>query len=143
MNVSAILHDKGSDVVTLTADATIREAAKLLAKYGVGSVVILDDAKHVKGIVSEGDIVREVAKRGSDSLNESVANCMTTSVMTCKKSDTVAYLMGQMTRHRFRHMPVVEKNMLLGIVSIGDVVKSRIAETEMEATAMRAYIATG
>ena len=143
MNVSAILHDKGADVVTLLADASIRDAAKLLAKFGVGSVVITDAENKLMGIVSEGDIVREVAKCAGDGLDEPVENCMTTSVMTCKKSDTVEYLMGQMTTHRFRHMPVVENDQLVGIVSIGDVVKQRIAETEMETTAMRAYIATG
>jgi len=143
MNVAAILNDKGTDVMTLSASASIRDAAEILAKCHIGSVVVVDDNKKIAGIVSERDIVKEVANRGSECLGEPVSICMTSKVSTCKKSDTVEYLMGQMTTHRFRHMPVIENDEMIGIISIGDVVKQRIAETEMEATAMRAYIATG
>ena len=143
MNVAAILHDKGRDVITLSASASIREAAEMLIKYRIGSVVVVDDNKKIAGIVSERDLVKTIAKQGIDCLSEPVKNCMTSNVSTCQLSDTVEYLMGQMTTHRFRHMPVVENDEMIGIISIGDVVKQRIAETEMEATAMRAYIATG
>ena len=143
MNVAAILHDKGRDVITLSASASIREAAEMLIKYRIGSVVVVDDNKKIAGILSERDLVKSVAKQGVDCLSDPVKNCMTSNVSTCRTSDTVEYLMGQMTTNRFRHMPVVENDELIGIISIGDVVKQRIAETEMEATAMRAYIATG
>jgi len=143
MNVAAILHDKGAKVVTLSSSSSIRDAAELLSKHRIGSVVIVDGDENIAGIVSERDIVKDIASRGADCLNEPIGNCMTDNVSTCTKSDTVEYLMGQMTTHRFRHMPVVEDDKMIGIISIGDVVKQRIAETEMEATAMRAYIATG
>ena len=143
MNVATILHDKGPEVVTLPVDASIREAAKTLAKFRVGAIVVVDDEGRIRGILSERDIVKDIAECGGECLDDPVSSRMTGDVMTCKKSDTVEYLMGQMTRHRFRHIPVVENNELVGIVSIGDVVKQRIAETEMETTAMRAYIATG
>lgn len=143
MNVAGILGDKGADVLTLNKDATMREAASLLSDKHVGSVVILDDGEKIAGILSERDIVTSLARQDNNCLDLPVSECMTSDVATCTKSDTVEYLMGQMTKHRFRHMPVVENGEMIGIVSIGDVVKQRIAETELEASAMRAYIATG
>jgi len=143
MNVAAILSDKGTDVMTLSVGATISEAAKILSDHHIGSIVIVDEANKVAGILSERDIVKDIAKRGSRCLDEPISNSMTTNVSTCQKSDTVEYLMEQMTTNRFRHMPVMENEKMIGIVSIGDVVKRRIEEAEMEATAMRAYIATG
>ena len=97
----------------------------------------------VAGIVSERDIVREISRAGAGVLKEPVERCMTKSVVTCRESDTIDRLMAEMTAHRFRHMPVVERGRLIGLVSIGDVVRMRIAEAEMEAAAMRQYIATG
>jgi len=97
----------------------------------------------VAGIISERDIVRAIAKGGSAVLDEPVSHCMTKEVITCRESDTIHSLMSDMTSHRFRHLPVVEDGALVGLVSIGDVVKERIAEAEMEAAEMRHYIASG
>ena len=106
-------------------------------------MVIAEPDGKLRGIVSERDIVREVARVGASALDAPVKDCMTTSVVNCVESDTMDRLMGEMTAHRFRHMPVVDRGRLVGLVSIGDVVRMRIAEAEMETAAMREYIATG
>jgi CBS domain-containing protein len=143
MNVAAILKQKGRSVFTTTPDTTLLEIAKLLGVHGVGCIVITGSDGKVIGIVSERDIVREISRAGSNVLKEPVERCMTKSVVACREADTIDRLMAQMTAHRFRHMPVVERGRLIGLVSIGDVVRMRIAEAEMEAAAMREYIATG
>jgi CBS domain-containing protein len=143
MNVAAILKLKGRDVVTTTPDKTLLEIANLLGTHRIGCVVVTGIDGKVIGIVSERDIVREIARAGSKILKEPVASCMTKAVVSCREADTIDKLMSEMTAHRFRHMPVVERGKLCGLVSIGDVVKMRIAEAEMEAAAMREYIATG
>ncbi len=143
MNVAAILHDKGRDVLTVGPDTSIVEVSKLIDEKRIGSVVVLDESDRVAGIVTERDIVKNISRHGSDSLKEPVTSCMTKEVVTCTEADTVEYLMEKMTACRYRHLPVVENNKLLGIVSLGDVVKQRVAETEMEAMAMRDYISTG
>jgi CBS domain-containing protein len=143
MNVAAILKLKGREVVTSPPDTPLLEIAKLLGKHRIGCIVIADDDGKVVGIVSERDIVREIARAGSSVLTEPVEACMTKAVVSCRESDTTDRLMGEMTAHRFRHMPVCERGRLVGLVSIGDVVRMRIAEAEMEAAAMREYIATG
>jgi CBS domain-containing protein len=111
--------------------------------HGIGCIVITASDGKVVGIVSERDVVREIARIGASVLKEPVARCMTTNVVSCRESDTIDRLMAEMTAHRFRHMPVVDRGRLVGLVSIGDVVRMRIAEAEMEAAAMREYIATG
>jgi CBS domain-containing protein len=143
MNVAAILKLKGREVVTTGANTTLLDIAALLRKHGIGCVVVTGADGKVVGIVSERDIVREIARAGSKVLKEPVASCMTKTVVTCREADTIDKLMAEMTAHRFRHMPVVERGRLIGLVSIGDVVSMRIAEAEMEAAAMREYIATG
>jgi CBS domain-containing protein len=143
MNVAAILKFKGRDVVTTAPSTPLLDIAKLLGTHGIGCIVITGPDGKVAGIVSERDIVREIARAGSKILKEPVESCMTKSVVTCHESDTIDRLMAEMTAHRFRHMPVVERGRLIGLVSIGDVVRMRIAEAEMEAAAMREYIATG
>jgi CBS domain-containing protein len=143
MNVAAILKSKGREVLTTTPDATLLDIAKLLGTRRIGCIVVTGIDGKVIGIVSERDIVREIARAGSQVLKEPVASCMTKSVVSCREADTIDRLMSEMTTHRFRHMPVVERGRLVGLVSIGDVVKMRIAEAEMEAAAMRDYIATG
>ena len=143
MNVAAILKLKGREVMTTTPDTTLLDIANLLGKHRIGCVVVTGIDGKVIGIVSERDIVREIARAGAKVLKEPVASCMTKTVVSCRESDTIDKLMSEMTAHRFRHMPVVERGKLCGIVSIGDVVKMRIAEAEMEAAAMREYIATG
>jgi CBS domain-containing protein len=143
MNVAAILKLKGREVVTSGPTTTLLDIAELLGARGIGCVVITGADDKVVGIVSERDIVREIGRAGSKVLKEPVASCMTKAVVTCREADTIDRLMAEMTAHRFRHMPVVERGRLIGLVSIGDVVRMRIAEAEMEAAAMREYIATG
>jgi CBS domain-containing protein len=119
------------------------EIAKLLGVHRIGCIVIAAEDGQVIGIVSERDIVREIARAGASVLEQPVEVCMTKAVVSCRESDTMDQLMGEMTVHRFRHMPVVDRGRLTGLVSIGDVVRMRIAEAELEAAAMREYIATG
>ncbi|MGH6866369.1 MAG: CBS domain-containing protein [Methyloceanibacter sp.] len=143
MNVAAILKYKGREVVTAPPDMPLLAIAELLGVKGIGCVVVTGTDGKVAGIVSERDIVRRIARVGAKVLKEPVEASMTKTVVTCRESDTIDRLMGEMTSHRFRHMPVVERGRLIGLVSIGDVVRMRIAEAEMEAAAMREYIATG
>ncbi len=143
MNVATILKQKGRNVLTSKPTETVLGVAKTLAEHGVGCIVLIADDNTVAGIISERDIVRSIAKDGEAVLHRPVAHCMTKEVITCRESDTINGLMSEMTTRRFRHLPVVEGGALVGIVSIGDVVKERIAEAEMEAAAMRDYIATG
>jgi CBS domain-containing protein len=143
MNVARILKDKGREVATVLLNATLMDVVNLLAQKKIGATVICDEELRVKGIVSERDIVRVLAERGPEALNDPVDAHMTHDVKTCTEHDTVEWLMEAMTSQRFRHMPVVKETRLIGIVSIGDVVKQRIAAAELEAASMRQYIATG
>ena len=143
MKVSHILEEKGRDVVTIAPSATIAEAVKLLAAKRIGAVIVRDNSGIIAGILSERDIVRALGKSGADCLAHRLADHITRDVVTFSEADSVDDLMEQMTRGRFRHVPVVEDEKLIGIVSIGDVVKTRIAETVFEAESLRAYIATG
>jgi CBS domain-containing protein len=141
MHVAAILKLKGRNVVTTTADKSLLDIAKLLAQHGIGCIVIEGDDGKVAGIVSERDLMRAIGQAGPEVLKEPVSNFMTKTVVTAREADTIDRLMSEMTTHRFRHMPVVERGRLIGLVSIGDLVKMHIAEADMEATATRAYAA--
>jgi CBS domain-containing protein len=143
MNVAAILKLKGRNVVTIASEISLLDVARLLQEKRIGCIVIEGDDGKVAGIVSERDIVRAIGQSGAKVLKEPVANYMTRAVVTAREADTIERLMSEMTAHHFRHMPIVERGRLVGIVSIGDVVKMRIAEAEMEAAAMREYITTG
>jgi CBS domain-containing protein len=143
MNVARILKDKGRDVTTILPAIKIKDAISVLAEKKIGAAVICDSDLRVAGIISERDIVRILAANGPAVLDEPVSKFMTKEVMTCVERDTVSWLMEEMTSRRFRHMPVVEGGRLIGIVSIGDVVKQRMALVELEAASMREYIATG
>jgi len=143
MNVAAILKEKGRGVFTAQPEVPLQEIARELAQNGVGCIVLVDKKGAICGIVSERDIVRALAQGGSRTLDAPVSKAMTKDVFICREADTIDELMAEMTVRRVRHIPVVEDGELVGIVSIGDVVKHRIAEAEMEAAAMRAYIATG
>jgi len=143
MQVRHILRDKGREVVTILSDATLSEAACVLASWRIGAVVVRERDGSLAGILSERDIVRAIAQASVNALPQSVARHMTRSIATCCEDDSVDDLMEMMTRGRFRHMPVVEEDRLTGIVSIGDVVKTRIAETVQEAQSLREYIAAG
>jgi CBS domain-containing protein len=140
MNVATILKHKGRGVFTTTSDKSLLEIAKLLQQHSIGCVVIVRDDK-IAGIVSERDLLRAIDQAGPKVLEEPVSDFMTKTVITARQSDTVDQLMTEMTKRRFRHMPVVERDRLVGLVSIGDLVKIQIAEIEMEAAATREYAA--
>jgi CBS domain-containing protein len=141
MQVDNILQSKGRTVVTVTARSSIQDAVDLLNKNRIGAVVVVDGSK-VVGIVSERDVVRHLGKDWSSLGARPVADIMTKGVVTTSPRATVAELMERMTEHRVRHIPVVEGGDLVGIVSIGDVVKRKIEETEQEAIALKEYIAS-
>jgi CBS domain-containing protein len=141
MTVRAILDAKGRQVVSIGADAKVSSAVKILSERRIGAVLVLAGGK-IDGIISERDIVRELGARGPGILEEPVRAVMTTKVMTCRRNDTVASLMEKMTEGKFRHLPVVEDGQLIGLISIGDVVKLRVKEYESEQEAMLDYIKT-
>ena len=143
MDVATILKLKGSTVVTTTGDKSLIDVAKLLVLHGIGCIVIVRGDDHITGIVSERDLVRAIGQSGAKVLKEPVSDHMTKKVVTAQEADTIDRLMSEMTVHRFRHMPVVERGQLIGLVSIGDVVKMHVANIECEAAEMRRYITTG
>ncbi len=142
MTVSVILAHKGRDVVTVEPGATVAEAIRVLAEKRIGAALILGADRRIAGIISERDIVRALAERGAGVLDEPVSRMMTRKVETCNETETVATIMERMTAGKFRHMPVVDQGRLLGVVSIGDIVKHRVHEMERESVAMRDYIMT-
>jgi CBS domain-containing protein len=142
MLVRSILAQKGTDVVTVDEAATIDHAARVLAEHRIGALVIAPDDR-IRGILSERDIVQGVADRGAEVLDAPVAVLMTTVVATCGLDDSTDDLMATMTEHRIRHIPVVDGVRLVGIVSIGDVVKHRVAELQEEAQTLHDYLETG
>jgi CBS domain-containing protein len=142
MTVKAIVSNKGREVVSIEPTATLASAVDLLSARRIGAVVVLDGDKNVIGILSERDIVSALAERGAGALQEPVENVMTRKVVTCTEADTVGSLMESMTGGKFRHLPVVERGRVVGIVSIGDVVKYRLHEMETESQALREYIRT-
>ena len=142
MIVKNILAGKRGNVVTIEPTADLAAAAKLLAERRIGAVVILGADQRIVGILSERDIVRALAEHGPAALNKPVSQVMTRDVKTCSEGDTSGGLMGRMTTGKFRHMPVVQQGKLIGIVSIGDVVKNRVEEIDHEAKALRDYIQT-
>ena len=142
MKVKDILAAKGGDVVGIEPTANLHSAAKLLAKHKIGAVVIRGAGDRLAGILSERDIVRALAIGGAAALELPVSQAMTRDVMTCAEDDTCAEIMERMTSGRFRHLPVLRDNTLIGLISIGDVVKQRVDEIERESEAMRDYIQT-
>jgi CBS domain-containing protein len=142
MLVKTILADKGVDVVTIEPTATLTEAVALLAQNRIGAVVVTGADRRVIGILSERDIVRTLAARGREALAEPVSDSMTRKVVTCAETETIVDIMERMTAGKFRHVPVLEQGRLIGIVSIGDVVKSRLEEMARESDALRDYIRT-
>ncbi len=141
MNAATILKFKGRGVVTTTANKSLLDIAKLLAEHGIGCIVIVGNDDKIAGIVSERDLMRAIGQAGPKVLNEPVSDFMTKNVVTAREADTSERLMSEMTVHRFRHMPVVETDRLIGLISIGDLVKMQIANVEMEAAATREYTA--
>lgn len=142
MNVGGILNEKGRNVETASPEATLEDVAGVLGSKKIGALIILNSNGKIAGILSERDIVRAIAEGGAAALQKPVSAFMTHKVVTCRESDTVNQLMDSMTQGRFRHLPVVENGKLTGVMSIGDVVKYRIAEAEFEAEEMKRYIAS-
>jgi CBS domain-containing protein len=141
MDVAAILRQKSADVISLGPRASVAEAAQVLAENRIGAVLVRSPAGQVLGVLSERDIVRGLAGHGAQCLSSPVSELMTREVIACTPEDSVEHVMAVMTEHRFRHLPVKRGERLVGIVSIGDVVKYRLDEIEFEARSLRAYIA--
>jgi CBS domain-containing protein len=142
MTVKAILSTKGTDVVTIEPTATLETAVALLFERRIGAIVVLGPGRRIIGILSERDIVRALAEQGAAALKEPLALVMTRRVSTCTEGETVSAIMERMTAGKFRHIPVVQQDELVGIISIGDVVKHRLGEMEREQNALRDYIQT-
>ncbi|MEL6380556.1 MAG: CBS domain-containing protein [Pseudomonadota bacterium] len=142
MKVEAILKEKGHTVINVSETASLGDAAQLLSEKNIGAVLVTQNRQQPAGILSERDIVRHLATDGDRAMAKPVAECMTRALKTCTPQDSVDDIMGLMTRHRIRHMPVMEAGAVVGMISIGDVVKRKINEAEQEAEALKAYIAT-
>lgn len=141
MGVKAILESKGRDVFTVKAENTIEVAIGILGEKRIGAIVVTDDAGHIKGILSERDVVRQISKLGAACLAHPISTAMTAKVQVCREDETIETVMARMTRGRFRHLPVEKNGKLCGIISIGDVVKKRIEDVQREAEDIKAYIA--
>jgi CBS domain-containing protein len=141
MLVAQVIREKGAVVHTLAASATLEEAARELHSRHVGALVVLDAEGDIQGVVSERDIVREIARRGAAALSDTVGRAMSREVFTAALEESIDEGLARMTDRRCRHLPVLDSGHLVGIVSIGDLVKHRIAAVEAEAAAMQAYIA--
>jgi CBS domain-containing protein len=142
MTVRAILDTKGHQVEGIQPGASLSAAVKILGEKKIGAVLVLNMGGRIEGILSERDIVRVLSERGPSVLDEPVSNVMTRKVVSCRQSDTVSGIMEMMTLGRFRHLPVVEDGKVVGLISIGDVVKWRVQEYEREQEALRDYIKT-
>jgi len=140
MLISQILRRKGDEVATIAPAATVSDVVEALAEHGVGALVVSADGETIEGIISERDVVRSLAANGAGALGSSVADVMTTDVVTCGLDATTEELMVEMTKRRFRHMPVTDNGALAGIVSIGDVVDARLRELETERQQLTDYI---
>jgi CBS domain-containing protein len=143
MRVQGLLRSKGTEVETIDPTATVAEVVDALVRCGIGALIVSADGEHIDGIVSERDLVQALATHGADLLGRPVAEVMTDFVHTCTAETSVNDLMALMTTERVRHVPVVDGDRLVGIVSIGDVVKSRILELEHEMQAVHEYITHG
>jgi CBS domain-containing protein len=141
MTVRAILDTKGHNIQSVEPQAKLSAAIKILGERKIGAVLVID-AGRIEGILSERDIVRVLGDRGAAVLDEPVSAVMTRKVVSCKESDTVAAIMEMMTVGKFRHLPVLEGERVVGLISIGDIVKWRVREYEMEQEALREYIKT-
>lgn len=143
MQIDRILRTKGFAVATIAPSASIGDAARDLARHGVGALVVSSDGERIDGILSERDIARAVGVHGATALAARVEELMTSEVATCSMSDTVDHLAEIMTARRVRHLPVIHEGRLAGIVSIGDVVKNRLDELQLEAQTLHEYISAG
>ena len=141
MTVRAILDSKGHHIETVEPEARLSAAIRVLSERRIGAVLVMQKG-HIEGILSERDIVRVLGERGAAVLDEPVSVTMTRKVVSCRPADTVGGIMEMMTMGKFRHLPVVEEGLVVGLISIGDVVKWRLGEYENEQEALRSYIKT-
>ncbi len=141
MTIAAILKHKGYDVASVRPELSVAEVARLLSGRRIGAAVVQDEAEHLLGIVSERDIIHALAANGAKALEMTAGQLMTRALRTASPATTIEQAMTLMTAGRFRHLPVVEHGALLGIVSIGDIVKARIMQQEHEVDSLRAYVA--
>ena len=141
MTVRSILNTKGHQIMSVEPDATMSAAIRLLGEKKIGAVLVMNQSR-VEGILSERDIVRVLGERGAAVLEEPVSSVMTRKVVSCKETDTVAEIMEMMTTGKFRHLPVIDNGQVVGLISIGDIVKWRVQEYENEQEALRTYIKT-
>jgi CBS domain-containing protein len=142
MHVKNILSVKGSNVLSIEPTATLEIAVRTLAQHKIGALLVLGPDRRIIGILSERDIVRVLAEQGASALTQPLAQVMTRKVFTCSPSETISVIMERMTAGKFRHVPVLEQDQVVGVVSIGDVVKYRLQEMEHESAALRDYIQT-
>ena len=142
MTVARILANKGRAVTTVPPHATLRDVVDVLAAKHIGALVIADAAGAMVGIVSERDVVRAIARRGVDAMDDPVSDHMTRDVVTASEADSVIQVVQMMSAGKFRHMPIIEAGALVGLVSTGDAVKYRLEQMEGEQSALREYIAT-
>lgn len=142
MNIDAILNFKGRDIVSVLPHELIGMAAEIFGEKKVGSLLVMEEGQ-VQGIITERDVIWAIGREGASVLKAPVSKVMTRDVMTCQGSDKVDQVMQMMTKSRFRHVPVMDQGLLVGLISIGDLVQHRLAEAELEANSMRSYIATG
>jgi CBS domain-containing protein len=140
MHVAAVLKRKGSHVESIAPDRTIAEAVGLLIKHGIGAVLVLDGTGNIHGILSERDIVNGLTRHGADILTQRVDALMTRDIQRCSPHDTIAEVMGVMTERRTRHLIVMEDGKLAGLVSIGDAVKQRLIDMDLEVETLRGYL---
>ena len=140
MHVKNILSAKGSKVFSIEPTATLETAVRTLAEHKIGALLVLGPDRRIIGILSERDIVRVLAEQGADVLTKPLAQVMTRKVFTCNPAETIGVIMERMTAGKFRHVPVIEQDQVVGVVSIGDVVKYRLQEMEHESAALRDYI---
>jgi CBS domain-containing protein len=141
MTVAAILKHKGRHIVTVAPTATIAEVSQTLAEKRIGAVLVQDSAEQLLGIVSERDIVRSLAANGARTLEMTAGQLMTRALRTASPHTTVAEAMHEMTIGRFRHMPVLDRGAVIGVISIGDVVKARIMQQDHEVESLKTYVA--
>lgn len=143
MNVAAILKGKGRRIVSAQPNDSIETVVGILGRERIGALLVREPSGRVAGVISERDIVAGLARIGAALLQQTASELMTRNVIYCSPADSIQTVMEKMTERRFRHMPVLDRGDLVGIISIGDVVKMRISETEMEAQSLKEYIATG
>ena len=141
MTVRSILNTKGHQIMSVEPDAKLAVAVKLLGEKKIGAALVMNQSR-LDGILSERDIVRVLGERGAAVLEEPVSNVMTRKVVSCKETDTVAEIMEMMTTGKFRHLPVLDNGKVVGLISIGDIVKRRVQEYESEQEALKDYIKT-